>query len=229
MKTGGVAATVAFAAAAMIAVSCSTTPPTIAETFWQVNLVRSPTQGDVQERLSLFVHVSDSEGISDLSSIYLLSDSSELYWRIDPSNWQSRDANGELWVGSNYLEMPDGSAIPRGKYRVLLSNLAGERATSDIFISTERVSLSHAPFPKLSIAGDVVRVTSRFARTTLWLYNDIGDVVGSQQGAETEVPMTALLPRGNRATFNGNLYAYAYDQSCGCGLIDGPYAVRYRR
>ncbi len=203
--------------------SCSTSPPKIAETFWQLNLVRNPDTGHTHEALSLFLHVTDENGLSDLDSIYLLNDSEELYWRLDSSNWQHSERDGELWVGSNSIEMPNRSPLPRGKYRVLLSNLAGERVSDDIYVSADQLNPAKTGFPKLTIANGRVELRSGPPDSSLWIYNGIGQLVG-QRRLSGSLPVSSLLPSNERGR-NGSptLYAYAYDKSCGCGLVSGPY------
>ena len=207
----------------LLLASCSTSPPKIAETFWQLNLVRNPESGATHESLSLFLHVTDENGLSDLDSIYLLSDSDELYWRLDSSNWQHSEKNGELWVGSNSIEMPNRSALPRGKYRVLLSNLAGERVDDSIYVSADHLNPGKTGFPTLKIGGGRVELGGGPPDSTLWIYNGVGQLVG-QRSLTGSYPVSSLLPSNERGgTSAPTLYAYAYDKSCGCGLITGPY------
>ena len=207
---------------ALFTVSCTVTPPKIVQTFWQLNLVRNPTSRLSHESLSLFVHVVDGGGIGDLDSIYLVNDQRELYWRLDSSNWQHRDENGELWVGSNSIEMSDRSVLPRGKYRVLLSNLAGVRATDEIFVSALKLDSARASFPTLAVTGNSIQVGGAVPRTTIWLYDPSGRLIGSRRETAGTFSIENLLGAGKSATVPFSLYAYAYDKSCGCGLISGP-------
>ncbi|HUX21072.1 MAG TPA: hypothetical protein VMW69_07510 [Spirochaetia bacterium] len=214
--------TAGCAAVLLLAASCSTSPPKIAQTFWQLNLVRNPATDRSHESLSLFLHVTDDNGLNDLDLIYLINDATELYWRLQPSNWQVLDENGEQWVGSNSIEMPDLSALPRGGYRVLLSNLAGERVTDDIFVSAERLNAAGDGFPEISISGGKVTVRKSPFEPVLWLFNPSGRLVGTRRGSGT-YPATSLVPSGGQGSIPLTLYAYAYDKNCGCGLISGPY------
>ncbi len=209
----------------LLAASCSTSTPKIAETFWQLNLVHDRGNGNAEERLSFFVHVTDSEGISDLDSIYLLNDQSELYWHLDSSNWQHSDSNGELWVGSNFLQMPNGSAIPRGKYRVLVSNLAGERVSDSIFVSAERLDPTKVEFPTLTEERSTVKITNALADTRLWLYDPKGDFIGSKAISGGSLPLATLLQGKRPPASQLTVYAYGYDKNCGCGLVNGPYEL----
>lgn len=221
MTSGQTAMAAGCLAAAFLAVSCSTAPPKIAETFWQLNLIRSPQTDRSHESLSFFVHVSDNNGIEDLDSIYLVNDSNQLYWRLDPSSWQYSDKDGELWVGSNTIEMPDLSDLPRGKYRVLLSNLAGERATDDIFLSADRLNPAKAAFPELAVTAS--SVTVKTAGTALWLYDPSGQLVGTRQGTGV-FGISSLVPTGSPRDLPLTIYGYSYDRDCGCGLISGPFS-----
>jgi hypothetical protein len=210
---------------ALFAVSCTVTPLKIVQTFWQLNLVRNPTTRVSHESLSLFVHVSDSDGIADLDSIYLVNDQRELYWHLDSSNWQYRDENEELWVGSNTIEMPDRSPLPRGKYRVLVSNLAGVRITAEIFVSALKLDAARVSFPALAIVGNSIQVASAVPRTTVWLYSPSGRLIGSRRETGGEFSIASLLGGAKASTTPFSLYAYAYEKSCGCGLITGPYSA----
>lgn len=211
--------------ATLLVVSCSTTPPKILQTFWQVDLVRNPSSGVTHERLSLFVQLGESGTLSDLSSIYLMNDASELYWRLGPSNWQTSKREGELWVGSNEIQTPDGAPLPRGKYRILVTNVAGERARGDIFVSSDELNPKGAPFPSLTISGTHIRIHATLPETSLWLYNDAGHLLGAHRGSGGEVELGSLLPHGRPPQSAIHLYAYSYDQSCGCGLMEGPYSI----
>lgn len=210
------------AAAALVVSSCSTTPPEIARTFWQVNLVHNPQTGDSHERLSFFVQVSNTDGVSDLGTIYLLNDKGEIYWRLDPSNWETSDRNGELWVGSNLLQMPARSPIPRGSYRVLVSNLAGERATGSIFVSADQLDPSKVSFPTVSEKGGRVTIAGHAADAAMWLYNLEGALIGSRPALASGYPLASLSPGPGRSV-QLTIYAYEYDKECGCGLVNGPY------
>jgi hypothetical protein len=218
----GLILSVCCAVVAILAASCSTTPPKIAQTFWQLNLVTNPETNRSHESLSLFLHVTDDNGQSDLDSIYLINDAAELYWRLTPSNWQFLDENGELWVGSNSIEMPDFSALPRGAYRVLLSNLAGERATDEIFLSAQKLSAAGKDFPEISVKGGRVTVGQSPVDPVLWVYNPAGRLIGTRRGSGTYAA-ASLVPSGGQRSDALTLYVYAYDKNCGCGLVSGPY------
>lgn len=222
MRGARLLAAIVVAAAGLAVSSCSTTPPEIAQTFWQLNLVHNPQTGASHERLSFFVQVANTNGVSDLGSIYLLEDKSEIYWRLDPSNWDTSNRNGELWVGSNFLRMPGASPIPRGSYRVLVNNLAGERATGSIFVSADHLEASKVSFPTVSQKGGRVTVEGRGGDTALWLYNLEGSFLGSRPKHPAGYPI-ASLSAGQGRSVQLTVYAYEYDKSCGCGLVNGPY------
>lgn len=213
-----------FAAAALFVVltSCSTAPPQILQTFWQVTYVHDRIAGTSYERLSLFLHVSIPDGISDLDSIYVLNDKAQLYWKLTPVDWVSSDQSGELWVGSNRIEMPDRSDLPSGSYRVILSNLAGERALGDFFISAEKLNPKTAPFPVASVSNGEITVQSTLSDVWLWVYDLAGQLVGAQKLQSAPVSLQSLLPSG-LAGSSYKIYAYGFDPSCGCGLLSGPW------
>ena len=217
-------AVIAALSAGALAAGCSNSPPSIAETFWQLNLVRHPSSGRTNEALSFFVDVEADDGIKDLDSIYLLSDGHELFWRLDSNNWVKNERDGRLWVGSNQIEMNDRSPLPRGVYRVLVTALSGERAVETFNLNAVPLDPATVSFPTLMIGPTSVAVRSAFATTTVWVYNRLGELIATKSGAPGRWPLASLLPSSILQAEATTLVAYAYDRQRDCGLISGPYS-----
>ena len=220
MRRGAI---VLFVGISLILSACSTSPPKVEQLFWQLNLVKNPAEKGAYERLSFFVQVSLPDGLSDLDSVYVLNDGAELYWKLTPEDWETSDRDGELWVGSNRIEMADRSPLPRGRYRVILSNLSGERALTDFYVGADRLDPAAAPFPSVRVEGGRLRVESSLANTEVWTYDPAGRIARAIEAPSAEVPLSAVLPPQRAGTGGSSIYVYGYDKECGCGLISGPW------
>ncbi len=220
----GVLSTVLAAGTLALLAGCANSPPSVVDTFWQMNLVRNPGSGQISEALSFFVDVRADGGIKDLDSIYLLSDAQELYWRLDSSNWVKSERDGRLWVGSNQIEMNDRSPLPRGVYRVMVTALSGERAVRTFDLSTGPLDPAGVSFPRLAIGASALEVSSAFASTTVWVYNRVGELIAAKSGVPGRWALASLLTTSVLQAEATTLVVYAYDEKLGCGVISGPYA-----
>ncbi len=213
-----------FATAVALLAGCSNSPPEIADTFWQLNLVRHPSSGRINEALSFFADVRADGGTKDLDSIYLLSDGHELFWRLDSTNWVRSERDGRLWLGSNQIEMNDRSPLPRGVYRVLVTALSGEQAIKTFNLSEGPLDPAAVSFPTVAIGANSLEISSAFASVTVWVYNRLGQLIAAESGAPGRWPLASLLPSSVLQAEATTLTAYAYDRRLGCGLISGPYS-----
>ena len=68
----------------------------------------------------------DPDGFEDIEEVYLISDSEELFWRLDSQSWRRSGDGEESWIGANGLRLPDGRPFPAGEYRLLLRVIGEE-------------------------------------------------------------------------------------------------------
>lgn len=89
--------------------------------------------------------------MADLDRLVLVHDGSELYWSLGPDDWLVRQEGSRLFIGSNGLRPPVGETLPRGRYRLMLYDLAGEASES----SFEFLAPASAPYivPSVKKAG----------------------------------------------------------------------------
>lgn len=209
---------------------CEGAPPEITDTFVQVTVFKNMRTLQAEEILSLFLVVSDDDGEEDLESIYLLNDRQELFWKLDPLNWEKTDRKGSRWIGSSSIQMPDGSAFPRGKYRVIVSDQAGDRDEKEIRISVPGVDLSKFVFPELSFENQKASVINR-GKNGKFLYFNSSDRFLDFSFIPEEVLTAQNFPRLNdlRSETNNKLYLYHFEQEEGYGVLVGPYYRVYER
>jgi hypothetical protein len=105
--------------------SCSGEAPSILSLRWTL-VLRDAAAYPPAECLSVFISVEDADGRDDLESIFIAEDGYQLVWKLDKEHWTAKEEGGGYWIGSNALSMADGSVIPRGTYRVILRDVAGD-------------------------------------------------------------------------------------------------------
>lgn len=211
-------------------VGCEGAPPEITDTFVQVTVFKNLRTLQAEEILSLFLVVMDDDGEEDIEAIYLLNDKQELFWKLDPLNWEKTDRKGSRWIGSSSIQMPDGSAFPRGKYRVIVSDQAGDRDEKEIQISVPGVDLSKFVFPELSFDNKTASVINQ-GENEKFLYFNSSDrfldfsFVPSGSLTSQNFPRIADL----KSETNNKLYLYHYEAEEGYGVLVGPYYRIYER
>ena len=150
--------------------SCSKGEPRIPYGF--MDIVYYPGKGMPEERYSFFVMCEDDDGLENLSELYLYHDMLGLRWIINSEDWIQHTEDGKSWVGSRSIAMPDGLPLPRGQFRAVLFNKAGEKTERKFtFDGPEH---SPFPFPFLSVSEGVYRIDSRYPLNQLVCYDQQG-------------------------------------------------------
>ena len=208
---------------AFISISCETSAPEIISTYWQINIVERKDLGGFEENLVFFLYATDDDGDDDLASIFLMHDESEEYWSISSENWTVNTTDGEYWVGSSDIVMHDGSPIPRGAYRVVLYDEAGEKGETSIKLDTVIIKPNKINFPEIVGKNGVVTLKSQFKNTMLLLYDRNRRFVDSSIIEFDKIPIQKF-PRYRDLTSQSRnqLYLYAWDSENGYGIISGP-------
>jgi hypothetical protein len=152
--------------------------------------------GNPVERLSFFILPSDGDGIEDLDELRLCHDREGLSWRLTSGDWLRQTVDGQIWIGSRAIAMEDGSSLPRGRYRAVLTDKGGEK--------TEKVFSFDAsgtrPFPAFSVNGGRYRIESAYPRQSLLVYDDEGSYLISVDPPSPEGEISILgLPSQARS------------------------------
>ncbi len=194
--------------------SCSGTPPKIHQIFWK--RIFTVNNGNIEtEYLSVFVSVSDEDGVNDIESVYIIQDNAELFWKLDPDTWSEKKIGSELWIGSNAVKMQDGSDLPQGDYRVVIIDAGGERDSREFHLPEKSLSVD---IPLLSIAENgVVTVVSPFDDNFLWLKNEKGMVVKVLKVIPGNISSDLILKDIHEKITVFSLYAF--DASTNCGYL----------
>lgn len=220
--------TAVFLTALMI--GCDGAPPEITDTFIQVTLFKNMRTLQTEEILSLFLTIQDDDGEEDLDAIYLLNDKQELFWKLDPLTWEKTERKGSRWIGSSSIQMADGSAFPREKYRVIVCDQAGDRDEKEIQLSVPGVDLQKFEFPNLTFENRQAHVSPRSKGMKFLYFNSADRFLDFSFVPEN--PLTAdNFPRLEdlRSEINNKLYLYHFEVEEGYGVLVGPFYRIYER
>jgi len=151
--------------------SCSRTEPRI--TFGYIALVYVQESGGPQERFSFFIIPEDDDGIENLAELFLYHDREQLRWHISSDEWIRYERDGRTWIGTRSLVTGTGETMPRGQFRAVLENLAGERSERNFTFDAPEDP--RFPFPTLSITGGNFAVVSAYPVNRIISYDEQGN------------------------------------------------------
>lgn len=214
-STGRSITMIMFAGLALAA-GCSVSPPEVMSIGAHLVVVATDPDGGKDERLSLFASVSDEDGVDDIEYLYVVHDEEELSWSLTLDEWQRSDEGASIWIGSNSLDAP-GLIVPRGAYRVILVDKAGERA--------ERIFLLNAPVtsgykvPALRLSGTDVALDSAYSTNTAFFFDSGGNVVMTVPISKGTTSLDALWPKGRWRSGSDFIAAYGYDAKAETGFF----------
>ena len=204
---------------ALLLAGCSSKPPEISRVYARIVYQRGDPAAAAS--LSVFLVANDPDGIENLSAFYVINDDAELFWKVDSASWIKATAEGETWIGTNALTMPDGEPVPAGTYRAVLEDSAGDTAEMTFDVHGTSNPPARAVYPTATVAGGAIRVSGPFPSYEVWTYGPDGAFVSSFPIADPSKPLdiqhmistTPLLAQG--FTFR----AYAYDERGGYGVL----------
>ena len=128
----------------LFCISCSVNKPYVSSLSCKRVIVELDN-GNVTERLSLFVRFNDEDGINDYDSMTLFQKDTALYWHITRSlssffktNYEDKNT---FIVGTNKIVYPLGR-FPLGEYEVQVQDMQGNKIVRFFKIDDE-LKLSH--------------------------------------------------------------------------------------
>ncbi len=219
--------TLCAAAAAVLALGllsgCSGKPPVISRVLARPILVHDIETGTYSERLSVFMVASDPDGAEDLSSFSVIDDDAELFWSMDSKSWVNAQAEGESWIGTNALSMPDGAPFPEGTYRVLLSDAGGDTAEESFTLSAGRPAAAGAPFPSVSVKGGSIRVTTSLAEPEVWVLTRDNRLAARYPAGGQPLSVEGITSANPVLGKSFSFWVYAAEPKGAWGTAAGPY------
>ncbi|MCA1951088.1 MAG: hypothetical protein LDL24_10985 [Treponema sp.] len=172
----------------LMLLSCSRSVPQIQN--YSYKLIYTETSKGIKEQLSLFVLAQDEDGNEDLDNIYIIHDDQQLYWTLNSADWLKVNRDNQLWIGSHSISMVDESPLPRGLYRIILTDKGGER--TEKMIGLDAPLQSRYAFPQLQIMGDSYTIRSAYPKNTILCYDKDGALVKSVPVSASSGSLKAL-------------------------------------
>jgi len=204
-------------------ISCSGAAPEIGQVVWQVNFLKTPGKSEIIPRLSLFILVEDEDGISDIESLYIIHDESELFWKQNSDTWITKAISGKNWLGSNRISMNDNSNMPSGKYRIMVIDKAGDRDSLTINIASSMLEIPDIySFPELIIGSDII-IDSDFSDNTLRVYDEQMGLLKNLKIESGTINRSIIMNDTNNKAHWISIYSYNPDE--GTGFVCGPYLI----
>ncbi len=206
----------ALALATLALAGCAVKPPSLGSIESRLIVVATDVDGHHEERLSCFASVSDGDGIADIEYLYVVHDVAELFWTLTADDWIQRDDGSGNWLGSNGLRAPDG-VLPRGTYRIVLVDKAGERDERSFVLSAP--ATEDRTMPTVSLSGTSVRLDTPCPLNTAFFMDAGGNVVMTTPLAPGVTSLDTLWPGGAWRTGADALTVYGFDPKAEIGMF----------
>ncbi|MFH2113348.1 MAG: hypothetical protein ABIJ86_02425, partial [Spirochaetota bacterium] len=197
--------------------SCAVNPPGFVSTSHRLILLASDSTGQREERLSFFASIRDQDGVGDIDYLYVMHDESELFWTLTVDNWIQKDEGDSVWLGSNGLEPGDVGLMPRGRYRAVVVDKAGER-DERIFNLSAPVSKDYA-LPAIRLVGNQLTLDSPYQVNNLFFLDPADNpvkTVGINPGTST---LDTLWGDSSWRTAAYTIRAYGFDLKAETGFF----------
>jgi hypothetical protein len=218
------AAAAALSALGLLA-GCSGKPPVISRVVGRPILVHDLLKGTYAARLSVFLVASDPDGADDLASFAVIDDEAELFWSVDSKSWVSASAEGESWIGTNSLVMPDGSPFPAGTYRVLLSDVGGDTAEDSFTLPSGLPAAADAAYPDVTIKGGTIKVTTSLSDVEVWVPSPDGRQSSRYPVTGPPLDVQSIAAANPSLGKAFSFWVYGSDSRRGFGVMSGPHAA----
>lgn len=215
--------TAAVLALLTLAAACTGSPPEILRAEVRLEYVDNFDLQMVYEQLSAFVLVRDEDGFGDIRRLYLIHDQAELYWQLEADAWTHRRISGEDWIGFAGATMADGSEMPRGRYRLVVMDAAGESDERAVAIDAPQLETVRARMPRFDSSTNRVTIPGSGARLVSFTDQDDDPGMRDRVLSPGEYTVSELLrdQRQQRAADSLPVYVYV-ELGSHYGSLSGP-------
>jgi hypothetical protein len=202
---------------------CSGNPPEIRQVRSRLVRFDDREKNLVYEYLSVALLADDEDGRDDLENFSVIHDGSELYWLIPPDRRTTRPVLQETWIGADMLVTADYSALPRGKYRVLLWDYSGAQA--EAVFNLKKADLSKRVMPLLRLEGESLVLETDKTEAVLMVRSSAGTLIGSFILKKGPNSRTQILANPQVKSQARHLYLYQIEGDGEFALMSGPFAA----
>lgn len=217
-----------LAAGIVLLAACAGKPPAISRIAARLTVTRDPETRRVTETLGVFLAATDPDGQEDMQAFYVIHDGAELFWKVEAGQWVTGTAEGEQWIGTNTLAVPDGLPFPGGEYRVVLQDAAGETAEQSFTLPDDRPAAAEMAFPRAEVKEGAIVVSGPYASPEVRVLGPDGrhrmSFAAGKAAGPLEIRRIAAAIPGLGEDFR--FTAWALDPKTGVAVQSGPYSSR---
>ncbi len=210
-----------LAAAATAFVSCGDEPPSISFVEWRIE-ARPLEAGARYESLSGFASIKGGAGESSIDELWIVNDAEALAWKLTAEDWIKKDDGSDAWIGGAPFAMNDFSTIPRGQYRAVAINPAGQRAELTFTVHGDFPSKAS---PTLRLDSGGVSVSTSWSETLILAYDGAGELIAQTPAPTSRTSLTALFGAAN-ADRAVQLAVYGYEPDRRMGAFSPRISVK---
>jgi hypothetical protein len=191
--------------------ACGGKPPEIVVVEWR--LERRPSRAGDYESLSVFASIKDDDGIDDVETLWVVNDAEALAWKFTNEDWTKKTEGADDWIGEAGLVRQDYAAMPRGEYRLVAVDAAGERVEKAFSVEG---SFPETPAPTPILEKNGLRAASAWPETLLLAYDAAGDLIATAPGNDDAFGLPELFGP-DAAARAMEVAAYGYDPALKMG------------
>ncbi len=211
------AALAAFAAAAALGLAlsgCGVEPPSIVAVEWRLE-ARPSDPGPRYESLSAFALVKGGAQEGAIEELWIVNDAEELAWKLASDDWIKKDEGANAWIGGAPFAMSDLSPLPRGEYRAVAVDPAGERAERSFVVAGEFPARAS---PSVSLDNNGVALASSWPENLVLAFDGAGELVASVAAPAKRAALSSVLGQA-QAGRSVEIQAYGYDPDLRMGAF----------
>jgi hypothetical protein len=209
-----VAGLAGLAAAALAASSCGNKLPEIEAVEWRLESRPAPG-GPAYESLSAFASVKDEDGIDNIDQVWVLNDDSAYAWEFTDADWVKATEGGDTWIGASALATPELASMPRGDYRFIVIDAAGQRSEKAFRVSG---SFPDRKAPSVSFSRGRLTIGTSWPETLALAFDGAGALLASP-GAPAAASSLADAFGKDVAARTAQVAAYGYDPELRMGAF----------
>lgn len=207
--------------AALTASGCGNTLPEVSAVEWRLETRPAPTGPDF-ESLSVFASLRDEDGLDNIGEIWVVSDEATLAWKMTSADWIRVTQGADTWIGASALAPPELGALPRGVYRLVAIDAAGQRAEREFRISG---SFPDAKPPTLVFSAGKLSFASSWPETLALAFDGTGALLASPAAPDSPTSPAACFGQ-DTASRAAEAAAYGYDPSLRMGAFSKRVKIR---
>jgi hypothetical protein len=206
-------------AAALASAGCGNKLPEIATLEWRLEKRPAPEStsdgGSDYESLSVFATIRDDDGLDNVSELWILNDDSALAWKLTDADWIKVAEGSDTWMGASALASPELAGMPRGSYRLVAIDAAGQRTEREFRVSG---SFPDKKAPATGFSGDRLAISSSWPETLALAFDGTGVLIASP-GALAQASSLAEVFGQDIAARTAEVGAYGYDPALRMGAF----------